>query len=483
VPRVRGSLFLLLCSLAGAAALSPALAVAAQWVPLDDMPSSQVGITNTNEIGLARSADGVLHVLWVNGRDDGTEALVQTPFAGTVPSKTPVDGPTTTVLTANPALDQSFNDSVELLATGGGLRALFSRTDPGGAADGVLSTATSATGSTWSAPAAASATAPALRSPVYAGAGISGGVSVGGFLYSVWGDSSPDGGGYHGGLSPADPDHGDALPFTPECCEIDPAVAVDSVSGELDLAANKPGTGIRVRPPHSTATVVAPKSAHAWTQQRTSISGRIGAHNIYLAYGAGNNMFNARPALWKVGSPKVLILKNQHDAQHVGMAPAPGGRLWVYWDRNGKIYASRTNRAATHFGAVVKVSGALGGDTFYRLDGEGSLGQLDLFALTDVPGRDLEWYTQRIAPGLSLGCAKTAKPGKTLKCDVRDAGEPVPGIDVKAAFGSHHVTGTSNAQGKVKLKVPGNAKPGNEKAETDGYPDWTDDTTSFKVKK
>ena len=35
----------------------------------------------------------------------------------------------------------------------------------------------------------------------------------------------------------------------------------------------------------------------------------------------------------------------------------------------------------------------------------------------------------------------------------------------------------------MKLKVPGNAKPGNEKAETDGYPDWTDDTTSFKVKK
>ena len=104
-------------------------------------------------------------------------------------------------------------------------------------------------------------------------------------------------------------------------------------------------------------------------------------------------------------------------------------------------------------------------------------------ALTEVPDVELKWWTQRIAAGLSLDCAKTVKQGKAMKCDVSDAGDPVAGIDVEATFGSHHVVDTSNAKGKVKLKVPDGAKPGKEKASTDAFPDWTDASAGFKVKK
>jgi len=479
--RVRGLVFGI-CSALALCAAPPALATnlpGAEWTPLNDLPASQVTLSNTNEIGLARSADGVLHVLWVNDRDNGTQALLHTPMTGTAPSTPGVVGAETTVLTANPNLNQVFNDNVDLLAVPGGIRALFARTNPGGAADGTLSTAVSATGAAWSAPDAVSATAPAQRHPVYAAGGVSGATGITGTTYSTWGDSSPDGGGFHVGLSPATPDQ-IGSPFTPACCEIDPAIAVDTASGEVMVAANRPDTAIRVRSLTSGKTYSVPKSAHAWTQQRTSISGRIGGSGVYVAWGTGDNMFNARPAIWRVGAPKFLFLKKQFDAAHVGMTPAPNGRLWVYWDRDGKIYASRTNKTADHFGAIVKVPGALNSETFFGLDGEGSLGQLDLFALTETGG-NLNWWAERIAPGLTVDCDSPVKQGAKLKCKVLDAGDPVSGIEVYSHLGNKKASDISNSQGKVKLKIPGDAPKGKHKAYTADDADWSDGRATYKV--
>jgi hypothetical protein len=461
---------------------SPALATGppgSEWTPLNDVEGlSAVGMSNTNEIGLERTADGVLHVLWVNDRGDGSEALLHSPFVGTKPGSPGLPGPTTRVLSVLTSADRSLNDNVDLLPSGGGLRALFSLTNPGNPNDGILSTSTSATGDSWTPSVTASASATGQRSPVYAASGISGGVGLDGTTYSTWGDSSPSGGGYHVGLSPASPDN----PFSPACCEIDPNVGVDSVSGEVMVASNLPDTGIRIESLSSGTTRTVSKSAHAWTGQRTSISGRVGAPGIYVAWGTGDNMFNARPALWKVGAPKFKFLKNQHDAAHVGMTPAPEGRLWVYWDRDGKVYASRTNRAATKFGAIVKIPGALGAETFYRLAGEGSLGPLDIFALTQTDSA-LNWWTERIVPGLTLKCDGSAAQGQKLGCEVTDAGEPVGGIQVYSVLGGKEVSDVSSPQGKAKLKIPAKASPGKEKARTGFDHEWTGAKTVYKIKK
>lgn len=472
---------------AAALLAAPASALAASdpaggdWSPLDDKPTSEVNIVNTNELGLLRTGDGVLHVLWVNGRDDGTQALLHTALTGTEPSHPGLVARPETVFTVTPAANQSFNDRVDLASNGAdGLRALFSTTFPGSPIDGILATSVSAAGTTWSSPIAGSATAVGQRSPVYAAAGIGGGTDLQGVTTGAWGDSAPDAGGYRVGLTTTGAD----AHFPGTLGDIDPDVATDSVTGESFVAVNHQDVGINLSSVAGADVGTVPQSAHAWTLQRTSITGRIGASGVYVGYGTGDNMFGAKPAIYRVGSSKFILLKNQADAAHVGIAAAPEGRLWIYWDRDGKIFASRTNREITKFGAIVRYPGPLFEDaTFYRLAGEGSLGSLDLFALADVKG-SLNWWVERLMPGLKLEVVGNGnvKPGDKIQFLVTDAGDPVKGIDVYAVIGGKKVSKATNASGKAKLKMPEDVNKGKEKAFGDGYPDYTEaKPVGFKI--
>ena len=446
-----------------------------EWTPLDVN-----NIANTNEVGLLRTPDQALHVLWVNGRSDGTQALMHTKFTGTEPSHPGSPSAPDTILTVSPSLDQSLNDRVDLVSNGAdGLRALFSTTFPGSPIDGILATSVSATGAAWSAPVPASATANGQRSPVYAAAGIGGGTDLQGVATGAWGDSTPDGGGYRVGLTTSGADRH----FPATLGDIDPDVATDSVSGESFVAVNQQDVGINLTTLAGTSAGAAPQSDNAWTLQRTSITGRIGAPGVYVGYGTGDNMFSAKPAIYQVGASKFIFLKNQNDAAHVGITAAPGGRLWIYWDRDGKVYASRTNPEVTKFGAIVSYPTPNGNaDNLYRLAGEGSLGSLDLFALMD-PTDHLNWWTERLAPGLKLEVAgnTNVSQGAKVKLKVTDAGAPVKGIDVYIPMASKKITGTTNAAGTAKLKIPSDAKKGKTKAFTDAYPDWTDGQAKFKI--
>ena len=452
-----------------------------QWTPLEDDPSG-INMANTNEVGLLRTDDGVLHVLYVNNRANGTQALLQMAFTGTNPAVPGTRSDPITVFTVSPAANQSFNDRVDLASNGAdGLRALFATTFPNGPLDGILSTSVSATGASWSSPVAASATAAGQRSPVYAASGIGGGTDLQGVTTGAWGDSAPDGGGWRVGLTT----NGGDSHFPATLGDIDPDVATDTVSGETVIAVNHQDVGINLYSPTGADLGTVPQSAHAWTQQRTSVTGRVGADGIYVGYGTGDNMFDARPAIYRVGSSKFIFLKNQKDAAHVGLAAAPGGRLWIYWDREGKLYASRTNPEVTKFGAIVKYSAPLGGDgSIHRLAGEGSLGSLDLMALIDLDGH-LNWWLERLMPGLTVEVLGdgTVEAGKKVKVKVTDAGDPVKGVDAYIVVGKDHIEKATNASGVAKLKVPANAKKGKASAGADGYPEYTDaKPVEFKVK-
>jgi hypothetical protein len=467
----------------GLLGLPAAAGAATQWTPLSDAPTGDVNISNTNEIGLERSADGVLHVLWVNSRANGTQALLHSAVTGTVAGSPDVVANPNLVLSVTTAANQSFNDRVDLVpSAAGGLRALFATTFPGNTIDGILATSTSANGgSTWSGAVAASATASAQRSPVYAATGIGGATNLQGSTTGTWGDSSPTGGGYRVGLTT----NGADTHFSDSCCEIDPNAAFDSATGAGFVAANLQDTGIQVIPLSGGASAVVPQSAHAWTLQRTSITGRIGADGVYVGYGTGDNMFNAKPAIWRIGAPQFIFLKNESDAGHVGIAAAPEGRLWVYWEREGSVYASRTNRDISKFGAIVKVKGPHSGDdSFFNLQGEGSLGTLDLFALASAASGPENWYVQRLAPGLTLDTpdGKVVKRGKKIKFQVTDAGDAVQGIDVSTVIGGKTISKTTNAAGKAKLKIPKDAKKGNQTAFTEPDPGYTGAKAAFKIK-
>src|SRR5206468_525112 len=116
----------------------------------------------------------------------------------------------------------------------------------------------------------------------------------------------------------------------------------------------------------------------------------------------------------------------------------PEARLWLMWDRNGKVYATRTNHAATKIEPVSALKPP-GSGSVYELDGEGSAGPLDLIA---NDGQGL-WH-QQVRPRLGLTAAsrKTGR-GRVITFRVVDAGDPVGGATVKVGNRSlkTHATG------------------------------------------
>jgi hypothetical protein len=430
---------------------APATAAApAKWARVTGVEG--VEAVNTDEVGLERTADGVLHVAWTRKADALSDTLLHSAIAANGGS---VSGPDTIFYAPNTGM----NNSVDLVAgPEGGLRVLFAGLFPTTAIDSVLSTATApSAGTSWSAPAAVSNTA--SPNAVYVAAGIGASVSpTTGTVVSAWGDSGPTDGGYHVGLSPLDSD----VPFSPTADEVDPNVAFDLADGAgfvaWDDLPEASANSVRVLPLAGGPAMSAPKSGAPWIGQRVSIASRTSG-GVYLAYGSGSNPFTAKPAWWRVGAPGATVIGNQKDARHTGLAAASGGRLWLFWDRNGTIHAARTNPAATKLGQIVSIAPPQGTSAIYRLNGEGSRGPLDLLALADAKG-GLGYFHRRVLPGLTF----TAKPGAvrrggTVTFRVSDAGKPVKGAKVILKLGKKKLSKKTNSTGRARIRVPAETRP------------------------
>ena len=417
---------------------------------------------NTDEIGLERTANGVLHVAWTRETASGNNQLLHSAISANAQS---VAGPHPIL-----ALTDGLNNSVDLIGgPGGGLRVLFAGLFPMSPLDRVLSTAASGpAGTSWTSADPMSNTSPAGSSPVYAASGIAGALGPSGPI-GAWGDSAPGAGGYHLGLDPSDPD----VHFPNTCCSIDPGVGVDSQTGQFMVARNDTSTTVaRIRITRSGAgTVSAPESGASSTQQRISISGRIGKGGVFVAYGKGTNQFLGRPAWWRVGAPKFHFFPGRKGAENVGLAPAPGGRLWLFWEFEDRVEAVRTGTDGISVGAIRKIKLPSGADDVSGVFGEGSRGRLDLLVLTD-PASGLGYFHQRIKPGLRITSIvpSPVKRGNNVVFTVSD-GDPVAGAIVRVRFGKKIIKGTTNAAGKVTLHMPGNAALGKRKsvAKKPGY--------------
>jgi hypothetical protein len=374
---------------------------------------------NIDEAGVARTPDGVLHVLWARENAGLGGTVLHSSVSAN--AKT-ISGPDTVFGYAG-----GVNRGVQLLAVpGGGLRAFFAGLSEDSPLDSQLATATSVDGKAWSVqPTAASHQTPASGSAVYSADGIGGAIGAGGVPISTWGDSAPGQGGYHVGLDAAAADER----FGGACCVYNPNVGVDAISGQAVVAwkfiTDSSGTAAKAISPAG-PQVTLPGAAAAGTGSRTGITGRIGAPGIYVAYQQGSNQFLSRPALWRFGTTKAKLLSKQRGAESVGIAPGPNGRLWVFWERQDRIYATRSNKAATVFGATVDVAPPKGSSDVTNVAGEGSRGPLDVLALVNAGGYS-NWH-QRLLPGLTL----KAKPQQgAVRFTVRDAGDAVGGVRVK----------------------------------------------------
>jgi hypothetical protein len=387
-------------------------------------------VRSTLDVGVAKTRDGVLHVLWI--RETGTAGAV---LHSTVSADARrVGGPRPVA-----AYEGGVNDSVALVAVPGGLRAFFAGLQEGSALDRVMATAAFARRA-WS-PAAPASNPASGRTP-YAASGVGAGVGLDGTPVSAWG--SP-GSGFHVGLDPTAPDGS-----LPGRSATDPGVGVDSAGGQVVVAWNLLDDGgvaaMSVSP--SGARVTIPGSRAAQLQHRVGVTGRIGASGVYVAYTAGDNQFTGRPALWRFGARRGRLISRTTGARDVSVAPAPGGRLWVFWHRDGRLFATRSDPAASRFGALVSLDPPRGTRSLHDLAGDGSRGPLDLLGLlTRVRTGTANWH-QRLLPGLTLSAATGGRGLVTFR--VADAGVPVRGASVSVAGAGSRRT---RAGGTVSLRL------------------------------
>jgi hypothetical protein len=147
-----------------------------------------------------------------------------------------------------------------------------------------------------------------------------------------------------------------------------------------------------------------------------------------------------------VGTNAPVIAIRAQGADNVMLASAPEGRYWIFWSRNGRVWAARTGRDVTRIGPVTSVAGPPGTTEIWKLDGNGSLGRLDLIANLTTPSGIGFWHTQ-VLPRLALSAHASASQ-KRVAFVVTDP-DGVKGAKVSVA--GH--TLTTDVNGKAILPL------------------------------
>ena len=406
--------------------------------------------TSVEQVDLLRSPNGVLNVVWhvESGPSSYDLHLTKITAAGTV-------GATSSIVTgwasmANPTLVQ----------TSAGLRAIFGgiRTTSPTETNDELSTAVSTDGGTiWT----------LTEGNIVPGGTLAYGRPVAAATLSdetileVWAGSL--GTWAHAGLSQAAANHDFQAPLGDH--GYDPGIATSGMSAMMAWYSNAAGhLGVHAQGVASDGSpvgsaLVMPGTANMTVGMlgRTPVVARAGG-GFYVAYATGYPSLN-RVKVWKVGAAAATELaKTVGNNTTATVAAAPDGRLWVAWvDRVGFLYhvfARRSNKAGTAWGAAVDV-GRPAVSGMYHLDADATATALDVFvnASPNLSSNAVTYY-KRTLPGLSLSASRAKLPrGKTVSVTfaVRDAGDPVKGAKVKAGGKS----GTTNAQGKVTLRLTG----------------------------
>jgi hypothetical protein len=183
---------------------------------------------------------------------------------------------------------------------------------------------------------------------------------------------------------------------------------------------------------------------------------RLGAGGVYVLTADDQAKVLA---LARYGGGKVVVARGA-SYYYCGVVAAPGGRLWIVWypGSGTDLFVTRSNGAVTKFEShqtlPLPAGASLNPSPFY---GNGSAGPIDLFARMSVGNVSGFLFTHVLAimnvtsAVVPITSKKGKVIGKQLKVFVTDAGDPVPGATV--AVGQHHAT--TKAFGAASFSYPG----------------------------
>jgi hypothetical protein len=419
----------------------------------------------TQEIGLARTSDGVLHVAW--RQDTGplsAEVRVRaiTRSGELRPTVTAVSG---YGLSADPAL----------LAGPASVQLFFAAGTP---IEGLLSATAPAAGSPWSAPAL-------VNNQEFAYARTPGVTTAGdGTPLETWysaGDIV-----VHRGVSPGQahtvPSPAGSSNTRPNLatdasgriwvvwCRFGGSGPVGTIAQQVDPATGAP-LGPQVQLPGSSTDFQGSQNAgcvlEAAIARREPVAARVGG-GVYAA-GASGYPRLTRVLVWRLdasGVTRTLQAASNTSAAHLGhsdpaLAAAPDGRIWVAWVERApggaRIVARRSNREGTVLGAPVSVT-PRGGISTAAVNLSAQADRADLIALVQTPANVARIDHTQLLPGLTLvrtGVARRGRRAALVSFRVLDAGEPVRGARVRVGGR----TAVTAANGVARLLLQRSPRP------------------------
>jgi hypothetical protein len=440
-----------------------------------------VGVTNSSAaLGLARTKDGVLHVLLTTPNTSSGTGIADVPV-----SPTGVMGAATSIISGWEVAE--YPDAY--VGADGAVHAFWSgsKTQFADPTRG-LSTATGP--GTWNVAPAAIATAGQIQEEQ---ARV---VEVSGSPLFVWfaGPTLYLGRGSDPTSTPEDitPPGADGIPSNAVIAR-DPATGAVAIGWEGLVGFGTPTSKFvgfyRMVSPSLEPTQQLPGAwadrgnTAPWDQAPALAARAVGG--IYAAYSPNGR----KVVLTRLGGsprtvpvPAAAVAPSGGLIQTVGVFPGPDGRLWVAFGNTHSIWVTRSNKAVSGFEPRQALRWPAGAIRFGRLEGEGSVGSLDLFADVTVDGKAKDGsYLRQVEPELSM--TATARPVKgsggkvrsvAVKVHVTDAGDALP-ASVTGLPGGLKNTGAGGAvvatvpAGSGKLRLTATA-PGYRAATTSVSP-------------
>jgi hypothetical protein len=375
------------------------------------------------QLGLARTTDGVLHVIWNRGASPTSIFETRLSPAGK--------------RTGNSTVATGFdgNGGLALLLMPDRTLRLFAAgaTRPGSSAYGINTFTAPATGGKWT-----------LQAGAYWGGAVAN--SAGAIGATLTRDGQPVT-AWRGYAAQGVPPNAQTAY---EAGMTESQLATDAASGGVALSgvtnAGKGGVYVQQVLPSVGARILLPLP-YGQNDWNSSLSGRLGASGVYVAYADSKAI-----RLYRYGGGSKTLARGPFTS--AGTCTGPDGRLWVAWgDKADGLFVTRSNRAVTGYEPVQKLRlpGKADGLTFVQC--EGSAGPLDLFADVLVGSAGGFWHTHILAK-LSLR-AHVVRNKVTIS--TRDAGDAVAGVSVTVA--GRHLKTAANGQVSLTLR-PGSYSAG-----------------------
>jgi hypothetical protein len=381
-------------------------------------------------LGLARGRDGTLHVLWAGPARGPYKSILDTRVspAGVAVGAQPVVSGWDTV--QPPAAATGADGSIHVLVSG---QKVLANTDPYAGLNEVVGPGS------WRLGGHAFGT---FQLTVPSNADVGAAVLKTGELVSAWRSATTL--LVQAGVDPSTQPQN----ITPPGLAESPAIGVDQGSGEAVVAyrgvANGANVFRRVFP-----SLGAPQTMPGAKTQAPTIAARAGG-GIFSAYAVNGTSVRL---LRFSGPAKAVPVPKGTRVLVAGLAAGTDGRLWVFYGNEQQTFVTRTSKAVSGFEPVQILKSPAGAVQYFRLEGEGSAGPLDLFADVTVDGQTRDGsYQTHVFPALSL---RVAKAGRRLTVRVVDAGDPVAGARVTGLPGGAKAT---DAKGSVVVTLPAGRK-------------------------